>query len=89
MDARGDDVHTPEDFAETDFEVYVGNWDAISLYRQFDSQWRHGFNGPYALDFNVFQHALDRKGVVGEKYDTLMWQLGIIEAAALNEFHKK
>lgn len=45
--------------------------------------------GPYALDYNVIQHGLDRLGVVGEEYDQVMADLGIIESQALYNINKK
>lgn len=42
-------------------------------------------NGPVALDFNVFQHELQRKGVGEAEYDRIMDQLAIVESEALKQ----
>jgi hypothetical protein len=44
-------------------------------------------NGPTALDLNVFQHALDRKGVEADEYEQILHDLRIIEQAALVKIH--
>jgi Phage related hypothetical protein (DUF1799) len=82
-------AYVVDDFEEPDVDVVDDNWDVILLYRMLASQWRTGFNGRESLDMNVFQHALDRKGVVGQDYERALWNLSVIESAALELFHKK
>lgn len=81
-------VYVIEDFPEPEVKVWREVWEAIQLYRSFSTQWRFGMNGPVALDYNVFQHALDRKGIVGDKYERIMSALAVIESAALIEINK-
>jgi hypothetical protein len=42
-----------------------------------------------ALDYNVFHHALDRRGVRGEQFEEWIDKLGTIEVAALKHLHTK
>jgi hypothetical protein len=77
------------DFVEETVEVWDENWDVICLFTQYSSQWRTAMNGPIGLDFNVFHHALDRKGIAGEDYDEWILKLGIIEAEALKQLNRK
>lgn len=76
------------DFPEPVVEVWDEHWEALMLFRQFSSQWRFGMNGPAALDLNVFQHALDKRGVSGDDYAQIMDDLSVIEGAALTQIHK-
>lgn len=77
------------DFPEPRVEVWEESWDSILLFRQFSSQWRFGPNGPAALDLNVFQNVLDKRGVSREDYDRIMDDLCVIEGAALTQIHRQ
>lgn len=48
------------------------------------TQWRHGFNGPTGLDYNVLLHELDRRGLTGDEYDDLFGAMRVIEDTVLN-----
>ena len=61
----------------------------LQLFRTYSTQWRVGANGPVGLDFNVFHHALDRKGVTGEAFDEWIDKLTTIESAALAQLRRK
>lgn len=76
-----------EDYPEPHVEVWDENWDALSLFMTYSTQWRIGMNGPVGLDYNVFHHAMDRKGIVGDEFDKLIQDLGTIEQAALLKIH--
>lgn len=66
--------------------LWAENWPAMKFYTQIlQTQWRHGFNGPTGLDYNVLLHELDRKGVSGEAYDDLFGSIRVIERTALRE----
>lgn len=52
------------------------------------TQWRMAFNGPVALDFTIFLHELDRKGVSEDLYDEYTCKLSVIENEALKRIHK-
>lgn len=80
--------HRPDDYVEPECEVWDEHWEALMLFTTYMTQWRTGPGGVIGLDYNVFHHALDRKGVVGDEFDDLVWQLGVIEIAALKEHHK-
>jgi uncharacterized protein DUF1799 len=69
--------------------VWDENWDVLSLYAKYMTQWRSGFNGPYALDYQIFFHELDRKDVPADEYDDYTDKLSVIESAALKQIHKK
>ena len=83
--------YTEKDFIDNEphVQVWDDNWDVLLLYRQYRSQWRVGMNGPFALDMNVFQHALDRKQVSGEQYDEMIFKLSIVESEALKWLHRQ
>jgi len=74
--------------AEPVVEVWDENWDVLLLYRQFASQWRMGGHGPAALDFTVFFHELDRKGVSADEYDEYVDKLRIIESNAIKWIYR-
>lgn len=82
--------YTLQDFIDNEphVEVWDENWDVLQLYRQYSSQWRASGHGLYALDLNVFHHALDRKGVVGEEFDEYLEKLSTIESAALVQIRR-
>lgn len=81
--------HKESDFPEPVVEVWNENWDVVSLFITYQSQWRVGMNGAIGLDFNVFHHALDRKGVSTNEYDDFIQKLRVIEAEALKWMHHK
>lgn len=60
----------------------------LTLYAKYMTQWRIAFNGPVALDFNVFLHELDRKQLPEDLYDEYTDKLSVIENAALKHIHK-
>lgn len=58
-------------------------------YNMLRTQWRHGFDGPTGLDYNVLLHELDRRGLEKAAYDELFASIRLIEAEALNVIRKK
>jgi hypothetical protein len=78
----------PSDFPEPCVEVWEENWDVIHLFKLYNNQWRMGPAGPVGLDFGVIHHALDRKGVTGDAYDDFIYDMRILEEAALTELYK-
>lgn len=86
-----DEPYSVQDFidARDDVDVWEECWDVLTLFRMNCTQWRVSMAGPYALDLTVFHHEMDRKKVEEEKYDEMLWMLGVIEAAALKHLHKK
>ncbi len=79
---------SPEDFPPPVCEAWPENVPALSLYRQFATQWRAGASGVYGLDYGVFLHELDRRGLDREAYDDMLGSLQVIEAAALEELQR-
>lgn len=79
------------DFAadEPIVEVWDEHWEVLRLFSLYSSQWRFGVNGPAALDFTLFVAALERNGVKGEEFDRVIGELGVVEAQALFNLHKK
>lgn len=80
---------SPKDYPEPDLEVFDENWDALMLFSNYSTQWRVGANGATGLDYNVFQHELDRMKLDKETYDKFMRQLRQIERQALREMRSK
>lgn len=70
------------DFPEPNVGVWEELWDVMMLYVTYATQWRVGAGGAVGLDFNVFHHALDRKGITGDEYDEFISDLREIENAA-------
>lgn len=58
------------------------------LYVDYQTQWRVGVGGLLGLDYTVFHHALDRKGLPPDQYDEMLNDLRIIEAAAMSAIRK-
>jgi hypothetical protein len=70
-------------------ELWAENWPAMKFYNEvMATQWRHGFNGPTGLDYNVLLHELDRRDLGRDEYDDLFGSLRIIEQTALTEFRR-
>lgn len=69
-------------------DVWDENWDVLAMFRSYASQWRIGPCGPMALDYGVFQHAMERKGITGDEYDEWIDKLSTIENAALKHLIK-
>jgi hypothetical protein len=83
-------AYTVQDFIDDapSSEVWDENWDVLSLYRQYSTQWRMGGHGPAALDFLVFFHELDRKRVSEDEYDDYVDKLQIIESEAIKWIYR-
>lgn len=81
-------AYTLEDFPEPEVEVWDDHWVVIDIFQKLSTQWRMGFNGPVALDYNVFHHYLERHGYTGEDFNAIMDDIGVIEQAALSEIRK-
>jgi hypothetical protein len=69
--------------------VWEENWDVIHLFARNSTQWRAGMGGAYGLDMTVFHHELDRKKVPDDLYDYMLWQLSVIEDAALKQLNRR
>jgi hypothetical protein len=66
------------------------NWPAMKFYLEtMQTQWRHGFNGPTGLDYNVLLHELDRMALGRDEYDDLFGSIRVMEQTALKEMHRK
>lgn len=70
------------------YELWAENWPAFKLFNDFSTQWRVGMNGPTGLDYTVFLHELDRRGLSRDEYDDTLGCLRVIEQTALKEIHK-
>lgn len=69
--------------------LWASNWPAMKFYTQvMQTQWRHGYNGPTGLDYNVLLHELDRRNLSRDDYDDMFGSLRLIERTALDEMHK-
>lgn len=79
---------TPEDRPEEDFFIWKENYAAFNLFYRFNTQWRVGMSGVVGLDYNVFQHEMDRLKLSDEEYDDMMYCLNIIESTAIAEINK-
>lgn len=76
------------DADEPRVDLWPENWPVIDLYYRNRSQWRVGFGGLVGLDYTVFFHELDRKGLAPDDYDEMMDALRIVEETALDELSK-
>lgn len=61
----------------------------MHLFLRLRTQWRHGFNGPTGLDYNVAFRLLDGAGYTGASWDIALDELQQMELAALDEMRKK
>jgi len=69
--------------------LWTENAPPLALFSRYSTQWRVGPSGAVGLDYTVFFHELDRKGVSGIAYDEMMDALRVIESAALEELHRE
>jgi hypothetical protein len=76
------------DYKPPDIDLWPENDAPFALFAKYQTQWRVGMNGPVGLDYSVFLHDLDRRGISGEEHDEIMDAIRVIEGAALNEIHK-
>jgi hypothetical protein len=85
-----DEPYTQQDFidARETIDVWDENWDVLTLFAKYMSQWRMAMNGPVALDYHVFFHEMDRKQVPPDIYDDYTNKLAVIENAALKHIHR-
>lgn len=67
-----------------DVPLWSENLPAFNLFVSVANQWRVGGAGPYALDYNVLFHEMDRMGLDREEYDRLFEDIRTMEAAALD-----
>lgn len=70
-----------------DVDVWPEHWDILMLFSRYNTQWRVGMAGAAGLDYSVFHHALEQKGIKGKKFERMMDDLGIIEMAALEHLN--
>ena len=70
-------------------DLWSENAPPLALFSRYSTQWRVGPAGAVGLDYTVFFHDLDRKGVSGRDFDEMMDALRVIESAALEELHKE
>ena len=76
-------------YPEPEVTVWGDNWEATQLFRRLSTQWRVSASGPVGLDYTIFYRELDRAGIAGPEFDELMWQIGVIEAEALDCLYEK
>lgn len=73
----------PEDYPEQIADVWPDNWRAVELMDELSGQWRSGPAGPYALDYAVLYHRLDRMHLDRETYEQLYADVRVLEAEGL------
>lgn len=86
----GDIGLKPEDFDsdEPKADLWPDNEAPVELFLLYQTQWRAGSVGIFALDYNVLFHHLDRHGIAGDEFDYLMEGIRTIEDAALRQMSK-
>lgn len=96
LNLDSDDIRTPNpdgwfyDGKDWRCELWASNEPAMNFYYNFmRTQWRHGFNGPTGLDYNVLLHELDRRALDKDEYDDLFAAVRVIEQEALRETRPK
>lgn len=68
--------------------MWPENWPAFSVFVRVRTQWRTGPRGVIGLDYGVIYRELDRMHLGPDRYDQLMDDLRVLEAAALEEIYK-
>jgi hypothetical protein len=79
----------PEDYAMDPVHVWPENLQAVRLFDQLRTQWRHGFGGPTGLDYAAVMLMLEFAAVPQPERPALFADLQVLEAAALEAIHKK
>jgi ribosomal protein S18 acetylase RimI-like enzyme len=79
----------PEDYADDFLDVWPDNWPAIQLFRDIGNQWRSGMGGPFALDYGVLFHRMDRMKLSEDDHEQMFYDIKVIEAAVLPVINKK
>lgn len=70
-------------------QVWPENHKSWRLFTVVGGQWRSGAGGPTALDYGFVHTTLERMKVTPEEYDDLFADVRVMEAAALEEIHRK
>lgn len=68
-------------------EIWPDTLQAFELFASLRTQWRGGMCGPTGLDYNVLYRKMDWMGLTAEQYDRLEADIGVMEAAALDEIY--
>ena len=80
---------TPEDVAaQNQVEVWADNWQAVELLERMGTQWRVGFGGAYALDYNVLFQMPFYQNLPRDEREFFLYQIRVLESAALDVMHK-
>jgi hypothetical protein len=80
---------TRADFERFVIEVWPENWEAFSLFRDMQTQWRMGAMGATGLDYGVLYRKLDRMQLDADEYDQLEADIQTMEFEALSAMSTK
>ena len=79
---------TPDDVAPEPVEIWPDNLPAYNLLCHLSTQWRSGgMGGATGLDYNVMYHKMDRMKLSPEAYESLEYDIQVMEGAALLAMH--
>lgn len=80
---------SPDAFEGPPVLVWPENITVTTVFLAMSTQWRHGFGGPTGLDYGALPEVWRRLKVAPDERDAVFHDLRVIEAAALNQMHKK
>ncbi len=80
---------TIDDFDEDDVLYWPDTVQAVGLFCEMDTQWRVGMGGTVGLDYGPLFHRMDRMGLEKAEFDSLFRDIQVMEAAALEEIHRR
>jgi Phage related hypothetical protein (DUF1799) len=74
---------TAADYPRPDVEIWPENATAFQVFCRLITQWRMGFRGPVALDYNVLPFVFRMARVSRDQWPQVFEQLRVMEDAAL------
>jgi hypothetical protein len=80
---------TEDDYEVESVEPWPENAEAADLFRTLRTQWRMGPAGPAAFDYTTLFSLMALMGVEQKHQVTLLQQIRIMEAAALEVIHDR
>lgn len=72
----------PEDYS-AEFAVWPENDRSVRMFFDIGTQWRTGPGGAIGLDYNVLLALCDRRGIVGDEFEQMLLDIGVLESAAM------
>ncbi|WP_225784257.1 DUF1799 domain-containing protein [Xenophilus sp. Marseille-Q4582] len=78
-----------EDYGHETVDLWPENEQSLRVFDAMRTQWRMGFSGPTGFDYSALDEVWKRTKTPEEDRDEIFQDLQVMEAAALDEIHRK